>query len=186
MSTPQTTVELIEQLRVVQHGVADSAAGLSETAFMRGTAENWSPADYLKHLILSVKPLAKAVSLPIEQVEALFGRAAHPSRPYEIITALYQARLSEGFRAEDNQGVLPVTYRFPEGLEDMQAYLVNTWNDANERLLRAVQTWAETDLDSYQLPHPAVGMLTIREMLYFTLHHNTTHWHDIERAGAEP
>jgi hypothetical protein len=30
-------------------------------------------------------------------------------------------------------------------------------------------------LDEYLLPHPLIGKLTIREILYFTIYHNLRH-----------
>ena len=40
-----------------------------------------------------------------------------------------------------------------------------------------VENWKESDLDKYVLPHPLLGKISLREMLYFTdfhiLHHNT-------------
>jgi len=30
-------------------------------------------------------------------------------------------------------------------------------------------------VDQYQLPHPVLGKLTIREMLFFTIYHNLRH-----------
>jgi hypothetical protein len=35
--------------------------------------------------------------------------------------------------------------------------------------------FSEAQLDEYVLPHPILGKLTIREMLYFTIYHATHH-----------
>lgn len=35
--------------------------------------------------------------------------------------------------------------------------------------------WSETQLDSYLLPHPVLGRVTVREMLMFTLFHFDHH-----------
>ncbi len=61
---------------------------------------------------------------------------------------------------------------------------MQTWNESNQRLFDALQNWEEADLDRYQVPHPAIGPITMREMLFFTLHHNSLHWRDIQQAGA--
>jgi hypothetical protein len=61
---------------------------------------------------------------------------------------------------------------------------VQSWNETNQRLIAAAQQWSEAELDSLQLPHPAIGMITLREMLLFTIFHNTLHWHDIQHAGG--
>jgi hypothetical protein len=113
----------------------------------------------------------------------MFGQPDHPSMSYAELVAMYNAKLAEGFRAEDSPPVTPAVYRFPEGTVSEKEHLVQAWNDGNNRLLEALKIWSEEDLDTHQLLHPAVGMLTIREMLFFTLHHNTLHWHDIEDAA---
>ena len=38
------------------------------------------------------------------------------------------------------------------------------------------------DLDKYVLPHPLLGKVTLREMLYFTIHHNEHHL-ELLKAG---
>jgi hypothetical protein len=56
------------------------------------------------------------------------------------------------------------------------------WLQIGQRLIGAVKrNWGESELDSYILPHPILGKLTIREMLFFTLYHDTLHL----SAGAE-
>jgi hypothetical protein len=183
MNNPQTKIELIEQLQQVQRGVTETVQAMSAQQFETSTGEAWAASGYLKHLILSVKPFAKALNLPVAQLQRMFGQADGPSRTYHEVVAVYKARLDEGIRAEDFDRVTPTFYRMPEGIEDEQAYLVETWNESNERLMNVLQHWDEDALDRYQLPHPAIGTITIREMLFFTLYHNTMHWRDIEEAG---
>jgi hypothetical protein len=185
MSDPQTKAELVEQLVHVQQALTETVQAMSSEQFNNGTLESWSAALYLQHLILTTKPFAKALKLPPEQLLTMFGKPDHPSRNYVDLVAVYKARLDDGIRAEDFQPVTATSYRYPEGVEDKQKYLVETWNESNNRLLDALKEWTEEDLDAYQLPHPAVGLITLREMLFFTVHHNTLHWHDIEYAGAQ-
>lgn len=177
--------ELKTQLETIGRTIAETVEAIPPGRFEVGTAESWSAAEYLKHLILSVKPLAKAMTLPPAQLEAMFGRAAAPSRTFQGVVELYEARLAEGVRAEDNAPVMPTGYRMPEGVSNVQTYLLETWNDAMNRLLTALENYEDADLDVYQLPHPAIGVITLREMLFFTLHHNTMHWHDIRRMGLD-
>jgi hypothetical protein len=55
------------------------------------------------------------------------------------------------------------------------AELLARWQRVNQRLRAAVQTWPERDLDRIQLPHPILGNLTAREMLFFTIYHGHHH-----------
>jgi hypothetical protein len=52
--------------------------------------------------------------------------------------------------------------------------------DAVEELARRIGTWSETDLDRYRLPHPLLGRLTVREMLFFTVQHLAHHASKVE------
>jgi len=35
--------------------------------------------------------------------------------------------------------------------------------------------WSELQMDRIRLPHPVLGKLSVREMLFFTLYHNQHH-----------
>ena len=186
MSDPQTKVEIIDQLRQVQHAIADTVQAIPPAQFDRGTAQAWSPANYLKHLLLAVKPFAKGLSYPPAQTKAMFGLPDHPSRSYAELVAFYQSRLADGIRAEDYPSILPVSYRMPDGIADadVQTYLVQTWNDAHIKLFDGLTHWSETDLDTHQFQHAALGVITVREVLFFTIYHNTLHWNDLRVAAT--
>ena len=183
MTDPYTKAELIAQLTLTQQQVHNDIAAMTDAQFDAGSDQSWSAAGYLKHLILSVKPVAKAINLPPERLLSMFGQAENPSRTYGEVMAAYQARLAEGIRAEDFDRVTPGFYRFPEGVTDEKTYLTQTWDESNTRLLAALEQWDEVTLDSHQMPHPAIGMITVREMLFFTLFHNRLHTQDIRQAG---
>ena len=44
-----------------------------------------------------------------------------------------------------------------------------------------LRNWRDTDLDKYFLPHPLLGKLTIREMLFFTLYHDRHHVNNVRK-----
>ncbi len=186
MKDPQNTAETVECLREVQVRVSDVLRDASAEQFYRGDPTAWSAADYLKHLMIAIKPLARAMSLPVQAVAQRFGVADHPSRTYTEINSAYTARLAQGVRAEDYQTIMPDSYRFPEGVLDQHAHLLEAWTDANQRLIDALEQWSEDDLDRCQFPHAALGTLTVREMVYFTLIHNRLHAEDIEQALRQP
>ena len=54
-------------------------------------------------------------------------------------------------------------------------------------LVTEVERWSERAMDRYRLPHPLLGQLTVREMLFFTLYHNVHHIHVVaRRLSASP
>jgi hypothetical protein len=46
---------------------------------------------------------------------------------------------------------------------------------------KALDRWSEAALDSVQMPHPLLGRLTAREMIFFTLYHNQHHVEVVRR-----
>jgi uncharacterized damage-inducible protein DinB len=176
----QTREEILAELETVDRRIAQTIADMDAEAFQTVGAENWSAADHVKHLLLSIKPLAKALGLPREQMAGMFGTAERPSMSYDEMVSTYRQKIQSGLRAEDNPGVIPNDYRFPDGVTDVKAYLLDQWNNAHSRLIAALNTWSEADMDQHILPHPAIGMLTVREMMFFTVYHNQAHGGQIE------
>jgi uncharacterized damage-inducible protein DinB len=188
MSDPHTRSEIIERLRQVQRGVSETVEAILPAQFEQGSAEAWSASDYLKHLLLSVKPFARAMTYPPDALRRRFGAPLRPPLAYAELVAAYQARLDDGIRAEDYENILPTTFRMPEDVGertvDRQAYLVELWDEAHDRLIDGLAVWSESDLDSVAILHPALGAISVREMLYFTIFHNTHHWGDIRAAAS--
>ncbi len=176
--------QIIDQLHQIQQNVSQTVQAIPTVQFFQGTAEAWSPCDYLKHLLLAVKPFAKGLSYPPEQIGAMFGVPDHPSCSFAEVVALYQAQLKRGLRAEDVPNMLPMGFRMPEAVTDVQAYLVQSWNDAHVKLYAGLNHWSESDLDTHQFNHAALGLMTVREILFFTIYHNTIHWRDIQAAAS--
>jgi hypothetical protein len=42
-------------------------------------------------------------------------------------------------------------------------------------MLKKIGQWSEKNLDAYLLPHPLLGKITVREMLFFTTFHTDHH-----------
>lgn len=183
MDTIASKEEILAALQSAQNDVFTTSAQLDEGQFFAQVGDSWSAAGYLKHLILSVKPFARALELPREHFAKMFGKSDGDSKTYAELITFYQSRLADGLRAEQAPDFVPESYKLPDDVgDDGQAYLLETWHQANERLLKNMESWSEADLDAYILPHPAIGKLTVREMCYFTIYHNRLHARDIEQA----
>ncbi|MES2520171.1 MAG: DinB family protein [Bacteroidota bacterium] len=136
--------------------------------FYQRKDEKWSVAQNVKHLILSVKPLNLAFTLPNFAL-LFFGKLNRNPRNYEEIVAKYHQKLAEG-------GVSTGQFSPKEGIvnQDKDA-LIKEFQTINTIFLRKVEEFSEEDLDKYLLPHPLLGKLTLREMLYFTIYHTLHH-----------
>ncbi len=169
---PVTGAEIIGELRRL-HDEGDAyLRSLPADIFARPQGEKWSPADHVRHLAKSSRPVGMALGLPRFVLRLRFGRAKDPSRALSVLREAYLVRLAEGVTAgrfTPTPRAIPV-----DGATDREKMLAE-WNAADENLARRMAAWSEQDLDHYVLPHPALGRLTVREMLLFTLYHNSHH-----------
>lgn len=166
--------EILQALSQVETAVTSFFGSLSDEEFVLRVEEAWSPAEHLMHLNTSVSAVARGVSIRPWILRLRFGRARAPSRRYDELRAFYRARLAEGVRAtgpyvpprEEVTGASVSAYR---------SEVLARWKRVNERLRGAMGGWSERQMERIRLPHPLLGKLSVREMLFFTLYHNQHH-----------
>jgi hypothetical protein len=64
---------------------------------------------------------------------------------------------------------------------DQKPALVQSISNEIKWLSEKLDKFTEEELDKYILPHPLLGKLTIREMMYFTIYHVLHHQMMTER-----
>lgn len=164
--------ELLSGLNDSNQRVISWFAGIPANTFFQREGEVWSASDNLDHLIKSHKPIAMALKLPKFTLRAMFGSADQPSRSYEAVCGVYKDTLVAGGVASGR--FLP-NRQLSEKPEVARTELLNRFSNVSADLVSVAEKWNEEDLDGYLLPHPLIGKLTIREMLYFTIYHNLRH-----------
>ena len=133
----------------------------------------WSPSDNVDHLIKAVKPVAKALKLPKFTLQAMFGKPEKSSMAYEELCQLYREAIAQGAQASGRY--LPNQESPTDDAENKKKALLEQWAKTNAELVSVVEKWDDAELDQYLLPHPLIGKLTIREMIFFTIYHNLRH-----------
>ena len=109
-----------------------------------------------------------AYALPVIALKLKFGIANRPSKTYDQLVEKYTRKLAEGGKAIGQFIPDAIPYDNKQKLQDKYA-------KQKESLIRKISRYKEEDLDKYILPHPLLGKLTLREMLFFTIHHNHHH-----------
>lgn len=156
--------ELSEALGQTRDGLIGFFGTLLPDDFTRGSQDLWSPAHHLDHLTRSNAPVARALTLPRDRLPR--REAGRPSRSFLEVRALYREALGGGVTA--SRPYVPE----PSGSREAQvADYAGTMDD----LRAALAGWPEADLDALALRHPALGELSVREMIEFTLYHNEHH-----------
>jgi len=143
-------------------------SSLNKEQFEATPNGKWSAGQNLDHLIRAIKPLQLAYSLPKFALTILFGKTNRPSKTYDEVVTKYKTKLAAGGKASGP--FIPPTIKFEKKDE-----LIKKYDQQKQKLISKIEKQSETDLDKYILPHPLLGKVTLREMLYFTIHHNEHH-----------
>ena len=166
--------EIIRELKSNYRIFIDFIKTLEEEKFQSGPNGKWTPGQHFDHIRLSIQQLPFAYGLPKFILRFLFGKANRPSRTYDGLVQRYREKLSAGGQATGRY--VPKTILIEEKGRIERSLLKNL-----DQLTRRIEKYAEKDLDTYLLPHPLLGKLTLREMLYFTIYHVEHHRVSVER-----
>jgi DinB superfamily len=149
-------------------------ASLNKEQFESAPVGKWSAGQNLEHLYRSIKPLNQAYALPGFILKMMFGKTNRPSKTFDELAAKYKSKLAVGGRASGR--FVPPVVLFSD-----KECLIKKYNHQKEKLIQKINSWSEEKLDLFILPHPLLGKITLREMLYFTTYHNTHHLEIVQR-----
>jgi hypothetical protein len=162
--------EILTKLDAHVDDLVRTCEGAHKDAFFRYPGHGkWSVAGNVKHLILAVRPLNLAFSLPVLALR-MFGVPSRNSFSYQELVDQYRDRLNRGAKAS-----APF---IPRSRDEDKEVLIGELKESYSKLASKVRVLNEKSLDRYLLPHPILGRITIREMLYFTAYH-VQHHHQI-------
>jgi hypothetical protein len=150
---------------------------LNEKDFEFGPSEKWNTSQQLGHIILSLQPLNKALLLPKFLLGWVFGKANRESKNYDELVNKYSNKLQTANAAPARFAPKKISFQERE-------FFIQKLEREVDRLINISKKFSETDLDKYILPHPLLGKITLREMMYFTMHH-VRHHHDIAIKNLE-
>ena len=174
---------LLDSISATERDVAEFFQSLSPDEFVLRVGDAWTPAEHLHHLNTAVSAVARGLSISPWLLRLRFGRAQRPSRSFAEVRDDYRDRLARGGRAR-GRFVPPREDLSPEQTTDRQAELLTRWQRVNARLATSLERWSDRDLDGLQLPHPILGKITAREMVFFTVYHG--HHHIAAAKGRLP
>jgi hypothetical protein len=161
-------IEITQLLQANHQEFMDYLIKLTDEQFDLEKNNKWTPGQHLEHINLSVKPLLLAYGLPSFIPRLMFGKANRPSSSFEELVKKYQGKLAAGGRASG--AYIPPKVSFTQKqalLEKLKRQL--------DSLVKKVSQFSENQLDTLILPHPLIGKITFREMLYFTAYHVQHH-----------
>lgn len=141
---------------------------LTEPELLFSYEHKWNALQQLQHIVLCVAPLVHLSGMPAETIAQQFGRVSKEGRSYDTLLQEYVEKLAEGGKAPE---------RFlPEIVSpDQKISLNNKLAGMIQELVKRIGNFNEQELDTLAIPHPLLGVLSFREMLYNAIYHVQHH-----------
>ncbi|MBL8000507.1 MAG: DUF1572 family protein [Flavobacteriales bacterium] len=168
---------LVEELRAAHEGLWTLVNALEPAKATAAEPDKWNALQHMVHIHLGVKAMANYLGLPQAAIAEKFGRMDRPSMTMDALKQKYSDRLAQGVVPPDR--FTPAAVRAEDRDE-----LIDGGRAELERLIGALDAWSEEELDAFMCPHPAMGPLTAREMVMFTVLHAEHHTRSIARITA--
>lgn len=133
----------------------------------------WSTGQQLEHLIKSVRPVNKGLGLPKFLLKWKFGRRKKPEMTYQELVEEYHRLLKAGGKA-----TAPYVPKLV--FENQKEQLLSIYEKEKVKLITILDNWTEEQLSTLVAPHPLLGIVSLRELMYFMVFHNYHHLENIK------
>ncbi len=146
----------------------------SDDLFEASNADGkWSIGEQLEHLIKSVTPINLGLVLPKKILKWKYGTTDREEMDYDALKKIYLEKLEEGAKATKPYIPNPIPLA-------RKADLLKKYRTEKEKLIKVLNKWDEDIISEIVAPHPILGNLTIRELMFFTIYHNYHHLESIK------
>jgi len=160
--------QIIEELVKSYAAFINELSVMTEGEFDKALKGKWDASQHADHLNKSLLPLILALRLPSFLCKLLFGKSNRKSISYEELKVKYLGKIASGSKAV--RPYVPSKFSF-----ESKEQLSNKIKKNIDLLSVKLNKYEEFQLDEILLPHPILGKITLREMLYFTVYHAEHH-----------
>jgi hypothetical protein len=174
----QAIPEIADKLEEAVQLVIQTIQPMDRRRFEGRPEGKWSAGQQLAHLNRAIRPLLPAYRSRRWLLKMVFGKPNRPSRSYEDLRKKYQEKLEKG--AVSSRYFLPPVVGIHEKDAQLQMFQSNA-----SKLIGYARRIPELSLDQYHLPHPILGRLTLREMLFFTIFHIHHHLEQVKHRSPQ-
>ncbi len=164
MDKKMITAKLVEK----HHAFIRYIESLTTADYLFRYEQKWTAAEQLAHIVLCTAPLVKVFCADKEMIAQNFGHAKQPGMTSKALQEYYTEKLKQGGKA-------PERYVPERGIPEAKDILITDLQKMIKTLCTAIGSFSEAELDTLCIPHPLLGTLTLREILYNTIHHVEHH-----------
>lgn len=177
LQTGINKAQIVQAIQQSHQALWQTCEQLSAAQQQQQESGRWSALQHVHHIQKGLGAFVRYLQLDKQTITTTFGLADHASVSVEALLEQYHLKLGEGIQSTSRFNPdETTTLVLSEMKEQGASYLL--------ALEQALHNWSESELDTYACPHPALGNLTVRELLYFTSFHATHHENGIKRLFA--
>ena len=169
-----TKEEIVSAIDSTIESIAEFYSEIPEEFFFETPTNGWSPEKNVRHLNKSTLPIYLGMKGP-KFALLLFGTNKDKSQNMEAIMNLYLSKLGQGATA----GIFEPLTPGAKGSKEKKEKLITSLKESGMNLKKVLGSWTEEELDSYKMPHPILGNITVREMVLFAIYHFFHHTYKV-------
>ena len=178
----QSKSEIITGFRSKWREVEEVISQVNDEQFTaKPNADTWSIAEEFDHIIKSASAVSSAMKVSPFILKWKFGKPNRVIRSYDEVCDKYMSKLAN----VSGPALAPSTFRAEEGKTFDREGMINHWNSTLAKLDKRVNKWSDKNIDKALLPHPLLGKMMVREILYFTHFHTEHHRKSLEKKVSE-
>jgi hypothetical protein len=150
---------------------------LNKDEFEININDKWSAGQDLVHLIKVQRIVNIGFTLPKPFLRLIFGINKNDNRSFEHLQQIYKNALDGGVKAPTIYIPKPVSYNEKDNL-------IQKYESLNKSFIDKLNNHTQFELDSYRLPHPILGKITLGELANFTSFHTSHHFESLKSKLA--
>ena len=164
--------EIIEAYKSIWQEVEDAVTSVNTDQFVAKPDDKvWSIAEEFDHVLKSASAMCSALKNKPLLLKWKFGKPNRPLRTYDEAFNRYKEKLA----MVNGKAVAPSPFRSEENKAFDRGDMLNHWNLTLNKFDKRINNWNDKNLDKVLLPHPLLGKMMVRELLYFTHFHTDHH-----------
>jgi uncharacterized damage-inducible protein DinB len=170
--------EIISALETQRLEIPAFLSSISTEKFFDNSNEKWSVGHHIQHITSAVNRVAQGLAnlglLPKRE-------PATASRDFATLKQTYLDTLQNTPVETLRQFGSRVTLEEHDNLEAYKTQMISSFADAINNFNTALEGFDEENLETLGMPHPLLGIISSREMVFFIVYHNTHHQNGIAK-----
>lgn len=175
LKNPHSKQEILSSLRDITNKVSAYYSSLPPEVFFNDKLGGWSPAQNLNHLCFIAQLSTYLVQIPFFFFIP-FGKRK-TQKDFLTLKNEYLGAPNPIFIGP----LAPTEVHLPNEPNKVIRVILNVWEKTNFELIDALSRVPEENFDEYSLPHPSLGILSFREMMYVLIIHPIHHTLKVEQ-----